>query len=268
MLTPKNSGDNLNIAVLIMLNPSSSQTVEPTCRATEKDKTPLYLEDIQSIQNSFSLTEDKENKFSLNPLMSTDNALVLNIDWEKRDQVCQAQDNWPTAFIDALLQWVILLRWPHGEPVCPENDIPWCELEIVFIALHVHCTFPELRSVGSLLGTLQNTSRLCIMSLPLWDGTLAPYNFFQNACSQTGHGHAFRILCQGFVSAQVRIFCSEVPAVTCRWPQCCTLASEHADQHKANTERFVLYVDDIKFVVKHLDVLESATSFAFVRPRP
>ena len=125
MLTPKNSGDNLNIAVLIMLNPSSSQTVEPTCRATEKDKTPLYLEDIQSIQNSFSLTEDKENKFSLNPLMSTDNALVLNIDWEKRNQVCQAQDNWPTAFIDALLvlQWVMSLRWPHGEPVCPENDI-------------------------------------------------------------------------------------------------------------------------------------------------
>ena len=58
------------------------------------------------------------------------NALILGIDWEKRDQVCQTQDNWATAFTDALLQWAILLRWPHGEPVCPENDTPWCEMYI------------------------------------------------------------------------------------------------------------------------------------------
>ena len=98
---------------------------------------------VSAANHRFSLTEDKENKFSLNPLMSTDNELILDIDWEKRDQVCQTQDNWPTTFIDALLQWVILLRWPHGEPVCPENDIPWCELYIDFIA-HARTLAPTL----------------------------------------------------------------------------------------------------------------------------
>ena len=93
---------------------------------------------VSAANHRFSLTEDKGNKFSLNPLMSTDNELILDIDWEKRDQVCQAQDNWPTTFIDALLQWVILLRWPHGEPVCPENDIPWCELYIDFFCTRTY----------------------------------------------------------------------------------------------------------------------------------